>query len=164
MDDSTPGPAPGPTLQGVLGYLNFSTGRPDARFHKQINDAWAALTGQGAAAPWQALHDWLRRDLDALHAANSAFQDAGQATGVLAAVFALLPEYRALKEKNRNIVTACADPHGFAMYEYFKNGTAKSTPGDSITEGIGLGRVTPVIETAEVDGEHQRASSSSSAR
>ena len=58
---------------------------------------------------------------------------------------------RALKEKNKNIVTACADPHGFAMYEYFKNGKAKSTPGDSITEGIGLGRVTPVIETAEVD-------------
>src|ERR1700750_3090482 len=58
---------------------------------------------------------------------------------------------RALKEENKNIVTACADPHGFAMYEYFKNGKAKSTPGDSITEGIGLGRVTPVIETAKVD-------------
>ena len=37
------------------------------------------------------------------------------------------------------------------MYELFKHGTAKSTPGDSITEGIGLGRVTPVIETAKVD-------------
>src|SRR5215813_11466157 len=58
---------------------------------------------------------------------------------------------RYLKEKNKNIVTACADPHGFGMYEYFKNGKAKSTPGDSITEGIGLGRVTPVIETAKVD-------------
>ena len=40
---------------------------------------------------------------------------------------------------------------GFAMYELFKHGDAKSTPGDSITEGIGLGRVTPVIETAKVD-------------
>src|SRR4030088_924495 len=58
---------------------------------------------------------------------------------------------RALKEKNKGIVVACADPHGFAMYELFKHGEAKSTPGDSITEGIGLGRVTPVIETAEVD-------------
>ena len=37
------------------------------------------------------------------------------------------------------------------MYELFKNGEAKSTPGGSITEGIGLGRVTPVIETAKVD-------------
>ena len=58
---------------------------------------------------------------------------------------------RALKEKNKGIVVACADPHGFAMYELFKHGKAKSTPGDSITEGIGLGRVTPVIETAVVD-------------
>jgi cysteine synthase A len=58
---------------------------------------------------------------------------------------------RALKEKNKGIAVACADPHGFAMYELFKHGEAKSTPGDSITEGIGLGRVTPVIKTAEVD-------------
>ena len=58
---------------------------------------------------------------------------------------------RALKERNKGIVVACADPHGFAMYELFKHGVAKSTPGDSITEGIGLGRVTPVIKTAEVD-------------
>jgi cysteine synthase len=58
---------------------------------------------------------------------------------------------RYLKEKKKDIVNACADPQGFAMYEYFKNGEAKSTPGNSITEGIGLGRVTPVIETAKVD-------------
>ncbi|MEH2534126.1 cysteine synthase A [Bradyrhizobium sp. AZCC 1588] len=58
---------------------------------------------------------------------------------------------RFLKEQNKDIVTACADPHGFAMYELFKHGQAKSTPGDSITEGIGLGRVTPIIETAVVD-------------
>ena len=58
---------------------------------------------------------------------------------------------RALKERNKDVFVACADPHGFAMYELFKNGTAKSTPGDSITEGIGLGRVTPVVETAVVD-------------
>jgi cysteine synthase len=58
---------------------------------------------------------------------------------------------RYLKEKKPNIVTACADPHGFAMYEWFKHGVAKSTPGDSITEGIGIGRVTPIIETAKVD-------------
>jgi cysteine synthase A len=56
-----------------------------------------------------------------------------------------------LKEKNKGIITACADPRGAAMYELFKHGVAKSTPGGSITEGIGLGRVTPVIETAKVD-------------
>ena len=56
-----------------------------------------------------------------------------------------------LKEKNKVIVIGCADPSGAAMYELFKHGEAKSTPGDSITEGIGLGRVTPVIKQARVD-------------
>jgi cysteine synthase len=58
---------------------------------------------------------------------------------------------RYLKEKNKNVVTACADPHGFAMYELFKNGALKSTPGNSITEGIGLGRETAITKTAVVD-------------
>jgi cysteine synthase A len=58
---------------------------------------------------------------------------------------------RYLKEKNKGIVIACADPHGAGMYELFKHGQLKVTPGGSITEGIGLNRVTPVIETAEVD-------------
>src|SRR3954453_12966123 len=58
---------------------------------------------------------------------------------------------RFLKEKNKDIFIACADPKGAAMYEWFKNGVAKSTPGGSITEGIGLGRVTAIIETAKVD-------------
>jgi cysteine synthase len=56
-----------------------------------------------------------------------------------------------LKEKNKNIVIGCADPRGAAMYELFKNGEAKVSPGGSITEGIGLGRVTPIIAEAKVD-------------
>jgi cysteine synthase A len=56
-----------------------------------------------------------------------------------------------LKEKSKDIVIGCADPHGAAMYELFKHGKAKASPGDSITEGIGLGRVTPIIEQARVD-------------
>ena len=58
---------------------------------------------------------------------------------------------RFLKEKNQAIVIGCADPHGAAMYEWFKHGDAKATPGGSITEGIGLGRVTAIIEQAKVD-------------
>ncbi len=65
--------------------------------------------------------------------------------GTLAGVSAFL------KEKRKDIVIGCADPRGAAMYELFKNGEAKSTPGGSITEGIGLGRVTPVIKQARVD-------------
>ncbi|WJR75010.1 cysteine synthase A [Bradyrhizobium sp. NP1] len=56
-----------------------------------------------------------------------------------------------LKEKNKGIVIGCADPRGAAMYELFTRGEAKATPGGSITEGIGLGRVTPVIKEAKVD-------------
>ena len=55
---------------------------------------------------------------------------------------------RYLKEKNKDIMIGCADPHGAAMYEYFKHGEAKVTPGGSITEGIGLNRVTSVIRSA----------------
>jgi len=56
-----------------------------------------------------------------------------------------------LKEKNKDIVIGCADPCGFGMYHLFKDGQLKLTKGDSITEGIGLGRVTPVIEGIPVD-------------
>jgi cysteine synthase A len=56
-----------------------------------------------------------------------------------------------LKEKNKDIVIGIADPRGAAMYELFKNGAAKASPGGSITEGIGLGRITPIIAKAKVD-------------
>jgi cysteine synthase A len=56
-----------------------------------------------------------------------------------------------LREKNKDIVIGVADPRGAAMYEWFKHGQARASPGGSITEGIGLGRVTPVIKDAKVD-------------
>jgi len=56
-----------------------------------------------------------------------------------------------LREKKKDIVIGVADPRGAAMYELFKHGEAKATPGGSITEGIGLGRVTPIIKDAKVD-------------
>jgi cysteine synthase A len=56
-----------------------------------------------------------------------------------------------LREKKKDIVIGVADPHGSAMYELFKHGQAKASPGGSITEGIGLGRVTPVIKGVKVD-------------
>ncbi len=59
-----------------------------------------------------------------------------------------------LKEKNKNIRVAVADPMGAAMYHWFKHGELKSE-GSSITEGIGLGRVTKNIEGAPVDEAYQ---------
>src|ERR1043166_3399851 len=51
-----------------------------------------------------------------------------------------------LREMKKDIVIGCADPRGAAMYNLFAHGEAKSSEGGSITEGIGLGRVTPIIE------------------
>ena len=55
-----------------------------------------------------------------------------------------------LKQKQSKIVTACADPPGAAMYCWFNQGKLESA-GDSITEGIGQGRVTKNLEGAPVD-------------
>tara|TARA_Y100001934_G_scaffold43828_1_gene52874 strand:- start:224 stop:1231 length:1008 start_codon:yes stop_codon:yes gene_type:complete len=59
-----------------------------------------------------------------------------------------------LKEENKEIVTAVSDPMGAAMYNYFKHGELKSE-GNSITEGIGQGRITKNIEGAPVDDAYQ---------
>jgi cysteine synthase A len=59
-----------------------------------------------------------------------------------------------LREKKKDIVIGLADPRGAAMYNLFKHGKADSTDGGSITEGIGLGRVTPIIEQLKVDNPY----------
>ncbi len=59
-----------------------------------------------------------------------------------------------LKTQNPKIRTAAADPMGAAMYSWFKHGELKSE-GSSITEGIGLGRVTKNIEGAPVDDAYR---------
>lgn len=56
-----------------------------------------------------------------------------------------------LREKKKDIVIGVADPRGAGMYNLFAHGEAKATEGGSITEGIGLGRVTPIIEDLKVD-------------
>ena len=56
-----------------------------------------------------------------------------------------------LRERNKSIAIGAADPRGAAMYHLFKDGKATVTEGGSITEGIGLGRVTPIIDELHVD-------------
>ena len=56
-----------------------------------------------------------------------------------------------LRQKKPGIVIGVADPKGAAMYNLFTQGQAKVSEGGSITEGIGLGRVTPIIETIKAD-------------
>jgi cysteine synthase A len=56
-----------------------------------------------------------------------------------------------LREKKKDIVIGIADPRGAGMYNLFTSGKAKASDGSSITEGIGLGRVTPIIADLKVD-------------
>ncbi|KAK0061375.1 cysteine synthase 1 [Biomphalaria pfeifferi] len=56
-----------------------------------------------------------------------------------------------LKEKNRHIKVVLADPQGSVLYNYFKHGKLERTPGDSITEGIGQGRLTENLKGSPID-------------
>jgi cysteine synthase A len=56
----------------------------------------------------------------------------------------------ALKERNPDVVIALADPCGSAIYNYYAHGELKAE-GNSITEGIGQGRITQNLEGAPVD-------------
>ena len=56
-----------------------------------------------------------------------------------------------LREKKPDVVIGVADPAGAAMYNLYSIGEAKASDGGSITEGIGLGRVTAIIEDIKID-------------
>ena len=60
----------------------------------------------------------------------------------------------ALKEKNKDICIALADPMGAALYNYYKHGELQSK-GSSITEGIGQGRITENLKNAVIDEAFQ---------
>jgi cysteine synthase A len=59
-----------------------------------------------------------------------------------------------LKERRKTIRIVAADPMGAAMYHWIKHGELKAE-GSSVTEGIGLGRITKNIEGAPVDDAYQ---------
>jgi cysteine synthase A len=59
-----------------------------------------------------------------------------------------------LKNKNKNIKIALSDPMGSALYSYIKNNKLESI-GNSITEGIGNGRITKNFDKALVDEAFQ---------
>ncbi|MEP9373261.1 cysteine synthase A [Mesorhizobium sp. KR1-2] len=59
-----------------------------------------------------------------------------------------------LKEKNKAVKIALADPLGAALYSYYTTGELKSE-GSSITEGIGQGRITANLEGFSPDFSYQ---------
>ena len=60
----------------------------------------------------------------------------------------------ALKARNPDVRIAAADPLGSAIYSWVKTGTPHAE-GNSITEGIGQGRVTANLEGAPIDDAYQ---------
>jgi len=56
-----------------------------------------------------------------------------------------------LKSKNPKIQTILADPPGSVLFKWFSEEKLERTPGSSITEGIGQGRVTENLKGAPVD-------------
>ena len=55
-----------------------------------------------------------------------------------------------LKEQNRLIKVGLADPEGSALFSYYREGELKSD-GNSISEGIGQGRITANLAEAPID-------------
>jgi cysteine synthase A len=60
----------------------------------------------------------------------------------------------ALKERNPKIRNYLADPMGSAIWSYYARGELRAE-GNSITEGIGQGRITKNLEGAPLDGWFQ---------
>jgi cysteine synthase len=75
--------------------------------------------------------------------------DAFVAASGTGGTFAGVSEY--LKSRRNTIRCVLADPPGSSLYEYVRNGTLKATGSGSITEGIGIGRVTANLKDAPID-------------
>src|SRR5579872_2953010 len=75
--------------------------------------------------------------------------DAFVASSGTGGTFAGVSEY--LKSRRRSVRCVLADPPGSSLYEFVRNGALKATGSSSITEGIGIGRVTANLEGAPID-------------
>lgn len=108
MDGSLPGLAERVPPPALLGYLNFSDGRPDPKFQRALDDAFAFLRAHSVDRPWAALGRWLVEQADALQAAGSpAFRDVTQARAVVELAFG--PVLAAYREHHRDLLAHQTD-------------------------------------------------------
>jgi len=75
--------------------------------------------------------------------------DAFTAASGTGGTFAGVSEY--LKSRRRAIRTVLVDPPGSSLFEFVRNGALRSTGSGSITEGIGIGRITANLKDAPID-------------
>jgi cysteine synthase len=84
-------------------------------------------------------------------------QTGGEVDGFICAVGSggtLAGVSMALKARNPGVQIGLADPEGAALYSYYSTGELKSA-GNSITEGIGQGRITANLQDMQVDRAYQ---------
>lgn len=98
MSESAPSPSTSPppddqqALQDVLGYLNFSNGKPDPRFQKNLDQLHALLVPAGEKLP---LRQALATRLGELRKTSTVFRDSAQAEAVIGLIFdGVIPAYR----------------------------------------------------------------------
>ena len=58
---------------------------------------------------------------------------------------------RYLKRQSSKVLVTLADPQGSSLYHWLRHGELKATGPGSITEGIGIGRVTANLEGSPID-------------
>jgi len=75
--------------------------------------------------------------------------DAFVAASGTGGTFAGVSEY--LKSRRRAVRCVLADPPGSSLFEFVRNGALKSTGSGSITEGIGIARITANLKDAPID-------------
>ncbi|MEX0677447.1 MAG: hypothetical protein WD063_10255 [Pirellulales bacterium] len=93
-----------PRLQELVGYLNFSSGTPDPRFLRNLDELFAAFEGESGESQniAQAVGRLLQERLESLERREPAFENVEQARGVLRLAFEVLPaRYR---EFHRDLV------------------------------------------------------------
>jgi hypothetical protein len=92
----------------LLGYLNYSDGRPDAKFHRALDGAYSALFEAGVSRPWEVLGQWIAEQADALHGSGAAaFRDVTQAKAVAAIAFE--PVLAAYRDHHRDLLAHQSD-------------------------------------------------------
>jgi hypothetical protein len=82
-----------PTAVPLLGYLNFSDGRPDPKFQKGLDLAFRALDTASSENPANEVASWLLEEADKLQASGApAFSDLSQARTVIELAFRKFPK------------------------------------------------------------------------
>src|SRR5262245_4725852 len=92
----------------LLGYLNFSDGRPDPKFQRALDEAFVVLARRQVPEPWSVLDRWLDEQAGVLREAGSAaFRDLSQAKAVRALSFMVVP--RAYREHHHDLLAHQSD-------------------------------------------------------